>query len=309
MVVPIVWIPTPYCDIRYRHPGDSFREMLDMWKERGWIKLYPSRNAHLVWWGEIGSEGVCLYDWDDDYRRWMIPGLEKASRLTLYANPRPPVSIPGLETHERKATPWSYWPQNPRLLESMAHGKLLGYKERNSGLVFFGKKQNSVQTERRQTHDWSRAAMGSPGSRFHMAEHGEPYLLAKDVYLETLGQSRFGLCLPGYGYKCHREIECMAMGCVPLVSEEVDMDSYANPPELGKEYFRVGSPEHAALLADGLSQEKWEEMSEACHAWWLKNASCEGLFTLTKKLIDESSPQAQDAHSRQSHSQTESISL
>jgi hypothetical protein len=184
----------------------------------------------------------------------------------------------------------------------MAHGKLLGYKERNSGLVFFGKKQNSVQTERRQTHDWSRAAMGSPGSRFHMAEYGEPYLLAKDVYLETLGQSRFGLCLPGYGYKCHREIECMAMGCVPLVSEEVDMDSYANPPELGKEYFRVGSPEHAALLADGLSQEKWEEMSEACHSWWLKNASCEGLFTLTKKLIDESSPQAQDAHSLQSQS-------
>jgi len=284
MEVPIIWIPTPYCHAAYRHPGDSFREMLQMWNERGWIKLYHSWNANLVWWGEIGQDGVCLYDWDTDDRRWMVPGLEKMSRLTLYANPRPPVFDLDLVSHERAVKPWSYWPQNPRILESLARRPRLGYQERNSGLVFFGKNQNSVQAERRQTHDWSKAALGSSGSRFHIADYGEPYLLAKDVYLETLGQSRFGLCLPGYGNKCHREIECMAMGCVPLVSEEVDMDSYANPPEAGKEYFRVSSPEHAALLAAELSEDKWEEMSEACHAWWVKNASCEGLFELTKKL-------------------------
>ena len=255
-----------------------------MWKERGWIKLYPSRNAHLVWWGEIGQDGVCLYDWDTDDHRWYVPGLEKMSRLTLYANPRPPPFNIDLVSHERAVKPWSYWPQNPRILESLARRPRLGYQERNSGLVFFGKNQNSAQARRRKTHDWSKAALGSPGSRFHIADYGEPYLLAKDVYLETLGQSRFGLCLPGYGNKCHREIECMAMGCVPLVSEEVDMDSYANPPEAGKEYFRVSSPEHAALLAAELSEDKWEEMSEACHAWWVKNASCEGLFELTKKL-------------------------
>ena len=257
-----------------------------MWNERGWIKLYQSWNANLVWWGEIGQDGVCLYDWDTTDKLWALPGLETMSRLTLYANPRPPVFNIDVVSAVK---PWSYWPQNPRILESMAHGKLLGYQERNSGLVFFGKNQNSVQAERRlgtPAQDWSKAALGSPGSRFHIADYGEPYLLAKDVYLETLGQSRFGLCLPGYGYKCHREIECMAMGCVPLVSEEVDMDSYANPPEAGKEYFRVSSPEHAALLAAELSEDKWEEMSEAAHAWWVKNASCEGLFVLTKKLIE-----------------------
>jgi hypothetical protein len=286
MDVPIIWIPTADVHISYRHPGGSFREMLDMWKERGWIKLYPSRNAHLVWWEEIGQGGVCLYDDDTDYRRFLMGNLEKSSRLTLYGNPKPPQENPGSTFHDGAAKAWSYWSRAPRLLESIARGKLPGYEERNSGLVFFGKNQNSVQTERRQTHDWSRAAMGSPGSRFHIADYGEPYLLAQDVYFETLGQSRFGLCLPGYGFKCHREIECMAMGCVPLVSEEVDMDSYANPPEAGKEYFRVSSPEHAALLAAELSQEKWEEMSAACHAWWVKNASCEGLFELTKKLIE-----------------------
>lgn len=257
-----------------------------MWKERGWIKLYPSRTAHLVWWGEIGQGGVCLFDWDTDDKRWMVPGLEKMSKMTLYANPKPPVFNLDLVSHERTVKPWSYWPQNPRILESLAHGKLRGYEERHPGLVFFGKNQNSVQASRRQTFDWAEAATGE-GSRFYLADFDEPYLLDKKEYLEALGQARFGLCLPGYGYKCHREIECMAMGCVPLVSEEVDMDSYANPPEAGKEYFRVGSPAHAAVLAAGLSQDKWEEMSEAAHAWWLKNASCEGLFTLTKRLIEE----------------------
>ena len=62
-----------------------------MWNERGWIKLYQSWNANLVWWGEIGQDGVCLYDWDTTDKLWALPGLETMSRLTLYANPRPPV--------------------------------------------------------------------------------------------------------------------------------------------------------------------------------------------------------------------------
>ena len=80
----------------------------------------------------------------------------------------------------------------------------------------------------------------------------------------------------------------MAMGCVPIVSKGVDMDSYAVPPVVGVHYLRVEGPEDVAGAVAGYSKEAWEVMSAACRAWWAANASVEGSFKLTKGLIAES---------------------
>ena len=113
------------------------------------------------------------------------------------------------------------------------------------------------------------------------------YPFTQKEYLEKLASARFGLCLAGYGLKCHREVECMAMGCVPLVAPDVDMDAYADPPVAGIHFIRVTTPEEARDVAAKMSKESWEKMSEACHAWWKKNCSCEGSFKLTQELISE----------------------
>ena len=77
----------------------------------------------------------------------------------------------------------------------------------------------------------------------------------------------------------------MAMGCVPVVTPEVDMDSYANPPICGIHYLRAKSPEEVAgLLA--MSKESWEKMSLAGQTWWKENASCKGSFELTRGLVE-----------------------
>ena len=78
----------------------------------------------------------------------------------------------------------------------------------------------------------------------------------------------------------------MAMGCVPIVSKGVDMDSYAVPPVVGVHYLRVEGPEDVAGIS--MDREAWETMSAACRAWWEANASVAGSFKLTKRLIDES---------------------
>ncbi len=117
-----------------------------------------------------------------------------------------------------------------------------------------------------------------------MVKGDEKYPLTHSEYLEKLGSTRFGLCLPGYGFKCHREIECMAMGCVPIVSEYVDMVSYANPPVEGKHYLRAGNSKEIPGLVASVSKESWEEMSAACKLWWAENASCKGSFELTQRL-------------------------
>ena len=114
----------------------------------------------------------------------------------------------------------------------------------------------------------------------------EPYPFTQREYLENLAKARFGLCLAGYGLKCHREVECMSMGCVPLCAPEVDMDSYAIPPQEGVHYIRVKTPEETRSVVDGMSEETWTKMSQACREWWQLSASSKGSFELTKRLIE-----------------------
>jgi hypothetical protein len=120
-----------------------------------------------------------------------------------------------------------------------------------------------------------------------MVKGDEAYPFTQHEYLEKLGQAKFGLCLAGYGYKCHREVECMALGCVPLCAPEVDMDSYAVPPVEGVHYIRVESPEDALAKAAAVSEEDWKKMSTAGVQWWRENCSVAGSFALTKRLIEQ----------------------
>jgi hypothetical protein len=113
----------------------------------------------------------------------------------------------------------------------------------------------------------------------------KPYVFTQKEYLERLTLSKFGLCLAGYGKKCHREVECMATGTVPVVSPEVDMANYSNPPQEGIHYLRVQSPEEAKLVTETMEEAQWLTMSLKCREWFQENASVEGSWLVTKRLV------------------------
>jgi hypothetical protein len=77
----------------------------------------------------------------------------------------------------------------------------------------------------------------------------------------------------------------MAMGCVPIVSPDVDMANYANPPVKGEHYFVAETPEEARRIATTTDEETWTKMSAACRGWWKENCSCDGMWALTQKLL------------------------
>ena len=83
--------------------------------------------------------------------------------------------------------------------------------------------------------------------------------------------SRFGLCLRGFGSKCHREVELMAFGTVPVVTPEVSIKDYMDPPVENVHYLRVNSPEELKEKVSNISEEKWKEMSKACYEWYQRN--------------------------------------
>jgi hypothetical protein len=54
----------------------------------------------------------------------------------------------------------------------------------------------------------------------------------------------------------------------------------------GKHYFVAETPEEARRLATETKEDVWKQMSEAGRAWWKKNVSCEGMWSLTKNLAE-----------------------
>jgi hypothetical protein len=261
----------------FNHDGDRFREMVRLWGERGYCEVQETEESGYVWWGNVGD--VVLYDWD--IARWWDPATNY--QLALFGSCPPP----GPTGHETRQSVWSFWSRSPRSLETAVAEGRLGWSERPIQSLFLGKVENGVQKARRCGADWKSAV-----EVFSMPldSTGAPYPYTQTEYLQKLRQARFGLCLPGLGQKCNREIEYFALGVVPIAVPEVDFTHYLVPPREGEHYFRATTPEEVRKIVAETTAEKWEAMSVACQTWWRQNASAEGMFRLTWARIQQCRP-------------------
>jgi len=254
----------------HSHSGDSFREMAKLWFAKGFVELEYTTESPYVWLGGIGQ--TLLYD--RATFQWLneTPATYKQ---VLCGNPDASKVPNGVQ--------WSFWPRRPALLEQrIEEGPLPTYSQRTDTLVFYGKVENGVQ-ERYRNNKLHEAC-----DEFFMPLGVEKqYAFDQETYLNKLSLAKFGLCMAGFGPKCNREIECMALGTVPVVAPDVDMEYYAVPPQEGVHYLRLKSydPEDALALVRSTSQDAWERLSAAAHAWWKANASVEGLWALTRRLL------------------------
>jgi hypothetical protein len=275
---PLIWLPRSDIKGFFGHSGDSFREMVRLWGERGYCDVKEHPVATLCWYAPHGGEmndpsNWLLYDRPNLDWLWAATDVEQAWKQGLFGNPEPP----------KGGKAWSFWPRRPQLVEQLVEtgAAKRPFAERRRGVVFYGKIENRVQELRRTAKDWS-----SSCDEFVMpAGEDAKYPFTQEQYLVNLSEARYGLCLAGYGRKCHREVECMAMGCVPIVDTEVDISSYASPPVEGVHYLRVSGPDEVRETIARISEEQWTSMSVACRQWWQDNASCKGLFELTKRLV------------------------
>ena len=253
----------------FAHAGDSFREIAEEWGRRGYVTCERS-SVHNVWLHGVGD--TLLYD--RPTKEWLMksPKEELRWKRALLGNPAP---------HGERERAWSFWPRRPLLVEGLVEQgiPLRSWEARSKTLVFYGRSENSVQKGHRTQANWS-----SVCDDFVHGEGSGPYPYSHTEYLELLSKARFGLCLAGYGFKCHREIECMAMGCVPLASPEVDMTHYAEPPVEGLHYLRVVDPLSAKAALEKITPERWMVMSVACRDWWKRNCSVEGMWKLTQRI-------------------------
>jgi hypothetical protein len=268
---PLVIVPTSFEGF-HEHSGDTFREMVRIWESKGFIRVERSSQTPYCWLGGIGD--TLLYD--RPTFDWLKHTPATYKRI-LCGNPDASQVPHGVQ--------WTFWPRRPTLVEEVVKVPRKSFEERKDTLVFYGKIENDVQRSHRTNKLWEAC------DEFTMpVGSNKEYAFSQEEYLKRLADARFGLCLAGFGPKCNREIECFALGTVPVVAPDVDMEHYANPPQEGVHYIRLKSfnPEDAKVAVESVTKERWEEMSRACHMWWKENSSAEGMWTLTERLVRSS---------------------
>lgn len=261
---------------KWVHNNDSFRELAKMWghscEDVRVFYVEEFKNCSL-------QSMVCLYD------RPTLNWLEdRAIQSPIFLLGNGSKNVEGEILRQQfgvlNTRSWIFWPRKPELVENLMriiHPKT--YEQREHNCTFIGNYENNVQQKYRTQHNWE-----SVLDNFHCTS-GSQHKFTHEEYLRELGNSKYGLCLRGYGSKCHREVELMAMGTVPIVTPEVSIDSYYDPPIEGVHYLRVSTPDELQGIINSIDSQQWKNMSLQCRLWYMKNVASKNSFYQTLNTI------------------------
>jgi hypothetical protein len=164
---------------------------------------------------------------------------------------------------------WIFWPRKPMLMEKVLKNKgILLHDERKIESIFIGNFENNTQETFRNTKQrWEKVL-----TEYHCTK-GKQYKFTHEEYLMKLRETKYGLCLRGYGSKCHREVELMAFGTVPIVTPEVSIKSYMETLIENTHYIKVTNPEELKEKVANITSEEWAKMSSECYEWYQRNVN------------------------------------
>ncbi|MGA0406984.1 MAG: hypothetical protein ACO3PR_02755 [Limisphaerales bacterium] len=258
----------------YGHANDSFRELaiLASQSEGPEFILNESTNTNHCW-----LEPNILLN-DRPTLEWVDEEFEHAQCILLGNGD---IDAEG-KSLDKIATvkPWIFWPRNPRILENYLNAnEVSSFSERKHLCTFIGNIENSVQEKNRKN-----TILIDKLCDVLAISIGKKHKYSQEEYLNILRTSKFGLCLPGYGKKCHREIECMALGTVPILHENIPAHSYGEPLIEGVHYLKYTEGQSNSFL-ETIKEDRWVKMSKECQNWYLRNVHSEAFFQATLRII------------------------
>lgn len=246
-----------------RHNNDSYRELPLLMKlqNKDVDVVYDDKTIHC--WLEPN-----ILTYDRPTIEWCNQEITTSS-LMLLGNGDVEVEGKELKSKVRNFNikPWIFWPRKPMLVEKILRTTMcLSHDERKIESIFIGNFENSVQEKFRKTTDsWENVL-----TEYHCTK-GQQHKFSHEEYLMKLRDSKYGLCLRGYGSKCHREVELMAFGTVPIVTPEVNVSSYMEPLIENTHYILVNNPEELKQKVAYIDKEQWTKMSKSCYEWYQRN--------------------------------------
>jgi hypothetical protein len=267
----VIKIPSQPRENIWKHTNDSFRELAYLYKENNNdVDIQVLDNTNHCWL----YPNILFYDRPN--HEWFNEELGGTFKM-LMGNGSMELEGKFLKDNGVNVSPWIFWPRNPRLLESLLSSyTYLTFNERTIESIFIGNFENNVQAQYRQNNEEWKEVL----TDYHCTA-GKQHKFNKEQYLLKLRSAKYGLCLRGFGSKCHREVELMAFGTVPIITPHVEIISYINPPQENIHYIRANSPEDYENKIENISEEKWNEMSKACVEWYEKNVHSKNSWKTT----------------------------
>lgn len=246
-----------------RHNNDSYRELPILMKLQNKDVDIKFDDKTIHCWLEPN-----ILTYDRPTLEWCNQEITTSS-LMLLGNGD--VNVEGQQLKSKipnlNIKPWIFWPRKPMLLEKvLKQNGILSHDERNNESIFIGNFENSVQEKFRKTTDSWETVL----TEYHCTK-GQQHKFSHEEYLMKLRGSKYGLCLRGYGSKCHREVELMAFGSVPIVTPEVTVSSYMEPLIENTHYILVKNPDELKQKIANIDEEQWSKMSKACYEWYQRN--------------------------------------
>lgn len=273
----VLQIPKQPMNGLFRHNNDSYRELVILMKVKNQdVDIeYNSRSGHC--WLQPN-----ILTYDRPTLEWVNKEVSESS-LMLLGNGSIEHEGKQLKKNGINVKPWIFWSRRPMFLEKiLKKDGIIPIHKRGISSIFIGNYENSVQAKYRvkDKNDWK-----SVIEEFHCTS-GNKHKFTQEEYLMKLRESKFGLCLRGYGSKCHREVELMAFGVIPLITPDVSIDSYYDPPIENKHYFRVNKPEDVLHIINTTTVETLKEMSKNCYEWFQKNVHSDSAWNnMIKKIL------------------------
>jgi hypothetical protein len=264
----VILIPNQPMKGIWNHKNDSFRELVKLWSDKVDDVIVAKSN-----FGNCILQNIVLYD---------RPTLEWINKptvdmgLLLLGNGDVKDEGKMLEKLGIKTKPWIFWPRRPELYEKyIDNNESKKYDERKHTISFIGNIENEVQHRYRHGGNWETMV-----DNYHRTQ-GQVHKFTQEEYISEMANSKYGLCLRGYGKKCHREVELMGLGTVLIVTDDVNVDSYINPLIEGKHYIKINN------INDWKepNQEEWEEMSKNCREWYMNNIHSSNSWKVTIESI------------------------
>jgi len=271
-----ITIPKQPISGMYNHVNDTFRELAPLYsKHHKTFKCFPYKSTQC--WFMLPH--ILLYD--RPTLRWCNDEIKNAS-LILLGNCSETEAEELSNKYNIPVKPWIFWPRKPSLVEKIIDENInLSWDERIHESTFMGGYTTKVQLEFR---DPVKLGWDKVITNFYFIK-GNNYKYTHEEYLKELRKSKYGLCLRGFGKKCNREMELLAMGTVPIITADVSL--YFNDPLIeNKHYIRIDNPNDYKNKIDSITKEQWTEMSNNCKKWYMKNIhSKNGLNELIKQIL------------------------
>jgi len=266
----IINIPSQPRNDKWYHKNDSFREL-------AYLSSLKNNDLKI----NIVNQNYCsifnkilLYDYPN--KNWINDDIYKYLLIKV-GNCSIDNEVKYFIDKGINAEPWIFWPKSPKILENLLEKyPPLSFKDRLIESIFIGNYENNVQEKFRKTNMKCNNIITELNTTPVKEDN-----FTKEEYLLKLRISKYGLCLGEVNSKCHRVVELMAFGTIPIITPEVQLKYYINPLEENIHFIRVSNSDEYKEKIKNISQENWIEMSKSCIEWYKNNVNSKNAWNIT----------------------------